>query len=324
MHSGNSVRQVWQIAAGDAMRSYTDVFLTYGVALIGPGWAGRWTQDAQDDAFEGSYVRRFASEVTIGDAIVLRRGVANIVAIGLVASDYSFEEAFDDVAGWDLQHARRVRWCHLPKEQDFGKAVFGANPSRFSRVHSQEVVDFVIRFLNSPPTGWQSAPVPPLPAAEPNLEEIPPALSWIVAQARDLEPHYWDADRFGERPSEHEMVAHFVVPFVRALGWPVEQIAVEWRSVDVVIFHTLPRRPENCRFVIEAKRFGDGIEGARAQARSYVTALGTSCDVVVTDGMRYRLYAREKDFAEAGYANLAHLKRSAVELFNYMSKAGGG
>lgn len=101
--------QVWQIAAGDATRPYSEWFRKYGVALVGPGWPGQWTHDLDDDEFEGGFVRRFASEVTVGDAIVLRRGVARIVAIGLVASDYFFEEAFEDVHGWSLQHARRVR-----------------------------------------------------------------------------------------------------------------------------------------------------------------------------------------------------------------------
>lgn len=37
-------------------------------------------------------------------------------------------------------------------------------------------------------------------------------------------------------------------------------------------------------------------------------------DVLVTDGIRYRMYAFEKDFAPVAYAKLARLKRSAGEL----------
>jgi hypothetical protein len=297
------------------MRSYTETFLKYGVALLGPGWAGLWTRESKDGEFEGSYVRRFASQARIGDVFVLRNGTRAIVAIGLVASAYSFEHAFDDVNGWELQHARRVRWGRLPQEHQFGRAVFGGNPARFSRVWDQEVLDFAERFVNSPPTAWQTVPLPDLPVAEAPLVEVPDPLGNLVAQARDLQPLYWNQDRFGERPSEDEMIVHFVVPLLRGLGWPVEQIAVKWRNIDIAVFRALPRTAESCRFVIEAKRFGDGIEGAREQAKRYVEMLGLPRDVLVTDGIRYRMYGADRDFEPAAYGNLAQLKSSSADLF---------
>lgn len=140
---------VWQISGGPASRAYVEVFLRNGVALIGPGDAGAWTPERDDDEFEGGFVRRFASEAAVGDVFLLRTGIATIAAVGLVASDYLYVNAFDDVNGWDLQHARRVRWCRLPAEHAFGSAVFGANPPRCSRVWSEEVVDFAERFSSS-------------------------------------------------------------------------------------------------------------------------------------------------------------------------------
>jgi hypothetical protein len=219
------------------------------------------------------------------------------------------------VNGWGLQHARRVRWRRLTQEHVFETAVFGANPPRCSRVWGAEVVDFAERFVRSPPADWQSAQLPELPLEEPPLEDIPEALSLIVGQASDLAPLFDDRDRLGELPSEDELVAHFVVPFFRALGWPPERIAVKWRDIDVALFRTLPRSPENCHLVIEAKRFGTGIEGALAQATGYVKALGLPRDVVVTDGIRYRMYASDRAFEPLAYANLARLKRSAAGFF---------
>ena len=152
-------RAVWQISGGPASRSYVEVFLKHGVALIGPGDAGPWTPERDDDEFDlpaapaaaaclpspgdrqaqagGGFVRRFASEVAAGDVFLLRTGIATIAAVGLVAGDYLYVNAFDDVNGWDLQHARRVRWCRLPEEHSFGSAVFGANPPRCSRCHGR-------------------------------------------------------------------------------------------------------------------------------------------------------------------------------------------
>jgi hypothetical protein len=314
------VKAVWQISAGPASRSYADVFLKHGVALIGPGDAGAWTTDRGDEAFRGSFVRRFASEIAPGDVVLLRTGLSRIAAVGVVAGEYLYLNAFDDVNGWDLQHARRVCWGHLPAEYDFGGAVFGANPPRCSRVWSGEAVDFATRFLNSPPIHWQTAPLPELLAEEPPLANVPDALGGLVAQAADLLPLMQDSQRFGELPSEDELIVHFVVPLLRALGWPPERLAVKWRYIDVSVFGALPRVPEACRFVIEAKRLGAGVEGALEQAQGYVTALGVPCDVIVTDGIRYRLYDGAHGFAPVAYANLARLKEPAADLFARMQR----
>jgi hypothetical protein len=179
---------VWQISAGPVSRAYTDVLLKHGAALIGPGDAGLWTSERDDDEFGGGFVQRFASEVANGDVVLLRTRIATIAVVGLVASDYQYANAFDDVNGWDLQHVRRVRWCRLPEEHAFASTVFGANPRRCSRVWNEEVLDFADRFLESPPTHWQTAPLPELPIEEPALDEVPGVLAGLVAAAADLVP----------------------------------------------------------------------------------------------------------------------------------------
>ncbi len=311
---------IWQISAGPASRSYADVFLRHGVALIGPGDAGPWAPERKDEAFEGAFVRRFAGEIAPGDVVLLRVGLARIAAVGIVAGQYEYLNVFDDVNGWDLQHARRVHWASLPLEHDFGGAPFGANPPRCSRVWNADLVDFATRFVKSPPTHWQSAPLPDLPAEEPPLATVPDAIVGLVAQAADLLPLMQDAQRFGELPSEDELIVHFVVPLLRALGWPPEHIAVKWHYIDVAVFRVLPRIPATCRFVIEAKRLGAGVEAALEQAQGYVSALGTACDAIVTDGIRYRMYDSTRGFMPLAYANLARLRRPAAELFVRMQR----
>lgn len=313
-------RPIWQISAGPAARSFSHNVLKYGVALIGPGDAGPWTPTRDDGDFDGAFVRRFASEIAEGHVVLLRTGIATVMAVGLVAGEYEHLNTFDDVNGWDLQHARRVRWCRLPAEHVFSNTVFGANPPRCSRVWNEEVLDFAQRFLKSPPTYWQMAALPELPPEDPPLDDVPTALTELVSQAADLMPLVQDPQSFGEQPSENEMIAHFVVPFLRALGWPPERIAVQWHRIDVAVFRTLPRTPESCHLVIEAKRFGAGVEGALEQARGYVEALGLPRDVVVTDGIRYRMYAGDGGFEHIAYANLARLKRPAAELFARMQR----
>ena len=312
-------RNVWQVSSGPLDRSYVDVFLDYGVALIGPGDPGPWDGERSDEEYEGSFVRRFATELDCGDVLLLRMGLSTIRAVGLVASAYQYLPQFDDVNGWDLQHARRVRWCPLPEAFDFGSSMFGANPPRLSRTHSDDVLEYAARFVRSPPTDWQTRGLPRLPEEEPELGVPPSELREIVAQVHDLVGLY-GTDAFGERPSEDELVAHNVVPFLRALGWPVENIAVKWRQIDVCVFATLPRAPENCLYLIEAKRLGTGVEGALGQAKRYVSMLGVPRDVIVTDGIRYRMYDSQNNFAPIAYANLAHMKESALHLFTRMRR----
>lgn len=316
----DSTPKVWQISGGPPNRPFADIFIQHGVALIGPGDAGPWRPDRPTGDFNASYVSRFAAEMQPGDILLLRTGVAAISAIGLVASDYLYLPQFDDVNGFDLQHARRVRWFRLPDVYPFDAQVFGAVP--LSQVTRPDLVDYAQRFIQSPPTHWQSAPLPPLPAGEPELPvtDLPQPLVNLVAQAHDLVSLYWDRNSFGDHPAEDEVIVHFVAPLLRALGWPVECIAVKWQYVDVAVFRQLPRTRATCHVIIEAKRLGQGVEGALEQARGYVQALGLTTDIVVTDGIRYRLYARDRDFTPVAYANLTRLKPSALSLFERMSK----
>jgi hypothetical protein len=314
-------RPVWQVSAGPASRSYAEDCLKHGVALIAPGDGGPWSREryAHDWALQG-FVGRFAEEIAVGDVLLLRTGISAISAVGVVASEYLYLEQFDDVNGWDVQHARRVRWGRLPQEHTFSSPVFGGSPTRCSRVWQEEALDLARRFIGSPPTHWQTAPLPALPQEEPPLEQVPAPLHGILAQTADLVPLFRDAQAFGESPSEGELIAHFVVPFLRALGWPPERLAVQWRCIDVAVFRALPRTPENCLLVIEAKRLGAGVEAALDQAKGYVEMLGSPRDVVVTDGVRYRMYAGARDFEPVAYANLARLKQPAAALFARMQR----
>ncbi len=306
-------RSLWQVSSGSVNRNYAQTLLKCGVALIGPGDAGAWTSERDAD-FDGE-VRRFAAEVRIGDAVLLRGGLSSILAIGLVASDYLYLQQFADVNGLDLEHARRVRWFALNEAYEFPDRVFGAGASRFSRVNHPALLDYADRFVNSPPDYWKTAKLPALPAEEPALDTVPEVLKDLHAQVQDLFSLYSDRSAFGDHPTEDELLAHYVIPFLRALGWPVERIAVKWRFVDVTLFKRLPRVPENVHLIIEAKRLGDGVEGALAQAQSYLQALAIQRDIVVTDGIRYRMYAADRNFAPVAYANLARLKVSALDLF---------
>lgn len=153
---------VWQVSGGPVDRPYAQVFLDYGVALIGPGHDGPW-QPGRADIDAGEFVRRFAEELRTGDLLLLRTAIDQVAAVGLVAGEYGFLEPFDDVNGWDLRHGRRVRWCRLPEPYRFPANVFGANPRRLARVQNQDTLDYARSFLTSGLTRWREAPLPACP-----------------------------------------------------------------------------------------------------------------------------------------------------------------
>jgi len=65
----------WQVAAGDGNREYSDIFLRYGIMLIGPGDPGNYFDNREYYETEYNYndIKYFAEEVTHHDIIVLKR-----------------------------------------------------------------------------------------------------------------------------------------------------------------------------------------------------------------------------------------------------------
>ncbi len=317
--------QVWQVWDGPG-GVFAETFIQHSILLVGPRGPGAWRPDRRDNDYlddqgnGGKSIRWLAADVRSGDIVLLRRGLQEVRAIGVVAGGYEyFNDIFDDVSGWDLPHGVRVRWCVPHGGHEFGRVVFSSG-HRFSRIHDSEARDYAVRFVASPPIAWQEAPLAGLPPAEPALTEIPTEIAALVALAQDLEGLYWSSEAFGGKPREDEVVAHFVVPLLRALGWQPERIAVKWNDVDIAVFDSLPRSPASCRFIIEAKRPGALFEGALGQARGYLADLGIVRDIVLTDGIRYYTFEAEGGFERVAYANLARLRGSAAELFARMRR----
>jgi hypothetical protein len=314
-------RVVWQITSGPPLRPYYELFLRYGVALLGPGDTGAFSSERLQDPDYDDVIKRFAAELKADDAIVLRCGLKQLIAIGLVASHYEYQLEFDDVQGMDLQHCRRVRWFRLPHPPELDGSPFGASPPALRQCHDPAVLDYVHRFLASDPTDWQRAALPSLPKLENPLDRPPAEIAEVVALAKDLLGVYTNSDVMPCPPAENELMAHLVIPFLRALGWPAELIALEWECTDAALFSRLPRIPAHCKLIVEAKRLRAGGDAALKQARNYASCLGIRPDLLITDGIHYRLYAAEKDFAGVAYANLTHLKPSALNLLNLLRRS---
>jgi len=329
---------VWQIAAGDATHRCDDLFLDHDVMFMGPGRYGSYEdrRATYDQLVQGGkwkrnkigQIRRFVEEVHAGDVILLRLG-HKVIAIGLAHENgYAWSDAFDDVFGWDLQHTRRVLWRqdlkeHLAREQPKEGFFARQRSSTFTAVNSPEIrerVEPLMPLLSQP----QERPLQPLPALPPKLDPselgrelfargIPnDAVDKVVAaieRQRRLWRWYDEQKRRTGRPTEHEVVAHMVLPLLLALGWSEQLLAIEWRHIDLAGFSDTPTDETNCVLVCEAKGMGHGLQNVLAQAKRHVDKLGLrdSAKILLTDGARLYLHERadgkwSKD--PVGYVNV--------------------
>ncbi|UCG59311.1 MAG: hypothetical protein JSU70_07330 [Phycisphaerales bacterium] len=313
--------QVWQIAAGEKDRSYVDLFLNHDVMFMGPGRFGPYDkivyEPLEKDGTIGKRIatqlRQFCTEVKGGDIVLLRLG-SQAKAIGWIrpwkVPEYDWNPSFDDVFGWDLQHTRRVVWQHhladeLQKMQKT-KDLFYSRGATFSKVHriKDELKDL---FNQCELRGLKPLPSVPKPltleklGAELFTEGLPnehvDKFILAIQRQRRLVRWYEESGKRVKRPSEHEVVAHMILPLLLALGWSEQLLAVEWRKVDLVAFRRTPTAPENCCLVCEAKGYGHGLQNVFAQATRYVKKLQLrNCErILLTDGARLYLYKRQKD-----------------------------
>ncbi len=336
--------QIWQIAAGETGRDYTKLFLDYDVMFMGPGNPGSYDKQAYDALVQKGLVRKsiatqlrqFCTEVKGGDIVLLRLG-AQAKAIGLIrywkSPEYSWTQTFNDVFGWDLQHTRRVIWQHhltdeLQKIQK-GKGLFHYRGSTFSKVHKR--LEGQLKDLFGQCKLREFKPLPSLPQPL-TLEELGTELfskglpnedvdKFILAiqRQRRLAKWYRENRAQSKKPAEHEVVAHMILPFMLALGWSEQLLAVEWNRIDLAAFSCTPRKKENVCLLCEAKEYGHGLQNKTfSQATNYVKRLRLdNCNrILLTDGERLYLHQKKKDGSwdenPVGYLNVKLIRTNHI------------
>ncbi|MBI3666997.1 MAG: hypothetical protein HY236_12390 [Acidobacteria bacterium] len=325
-----SNRRIWQQAAGDTDRDYSDICLKWDIILNGPGHLGPWPMCESALRDEGwsprkiTDLRRFAVEMADGDLVILRMGTSKVLAVGQVVGPYLWCDEFGDIDGWRLQHVRRVRW--LWKDQ--------SSPKTFDTYALKLGDTTQLLAAGSPVEGWLGTldishealtrPLPELPEAkqtETSIAEISEylfdhgvasvAITNLVSEIGELTRIAKWYQR-SSKPSEHETVAYLVVPLLRALGWTPQRMGVEWNSVDVALFERLPRSDATLQIVVEGKKMDNSCLTAKPQAMSYAHGKSGCHRLIVTDGLRYGVYVRRTrgTFGLYAYLNLTRLRRT--------------
>jgi hypothetical protein len=309
---------IWQVAAGDGSRDYSEVCLNFGVFLVGPGYGGNYFankasyNDTRSPVYR-QFIQPFAERLAPGDLIALKRPIARqweIIAVGEIVSEYVYQEAFRDVEGWDLQHCRLVRW-KKPINPVF---VSGLTRGTLKHINNQQTVAAISQVWSSGKE-VQSLSVPAAPE-EISFDEVIEALivDGLPGQRAELiATTVWRLRRmakwYSEHSSdvgEHEIRTFLIVPLLISLGWAEQKVKIEWNNMDVVLFDSVYRKGTSQPIVIiESKRLWDGLRYAPGQATNYAQSYPTCTRFLVTDGIRYKLFSRIKgQWRYTAYANL--------------------
>jgi hypothetical protein len=117
-----------------------------------------------------------------------------------------------------------------------------------------------------------------------------------------------------DRPTEHEVVAHMILPLMLALGWSEQLVAVEWHKIDLTCFLGSPTTKGTCVLVCEAKRRGHGLSRVLPQAAKYVKNLQLTKTrrILLANDQRLYVYDRAEDGSwpdsATGYLNIQAIR----------------
>lgn len=309
----------WQVAAGDAERDYSNVFLKYGVMLIGPGGYGEYfkNQSYYKNIYKSNDVTFFVEQVKDGDIVVLKKPshkLWEVLAIGTVKGDYDYLEVFDDVEGWDIRHCRYIEW-QKPKNK---KPIKGLTRGTFKRIKKSSTKD-TINYLFNSVSKIRSVKPPKSPKNLTDEDLIDVLIDYglrikeaedftqTIKRIRRLVKWY---DNNGKDVKEYETRTFLIIPLLIAIGWPEQKLKIEWKKIDIVFFKKPYSRQNKCSdkdciIILESKRFWAGLSYATSQATNYAKKYTNCKRLIVSDGCCYKLYKkRGKTWVYSAYLNI--------------------
>lgn len=326
---------LWQIAAGEPHRYFEKLFFEHGVMIMGPSYLGSAKESVYASGrslSKGNQVHAFANSVKIGDRVIVRKK-QDIIGVGEIqeGSSYQFIEQFGCVLGWDLCHTWNVSWAEDKElHQKIPNPFLGQRQiATFNQVHNLDTIknieaipvsSFKKKDINlshnvSKPLSYDDVRIKLFQrgVSSVQIENIVSALR----QCRQLASWYNTNEHSGDRPTEHEVVSHMVLPLLLALGWSHQQIAVEWNRIDVALFIKTPTEGKNCVGIIEAKGHGQSLGNVLAQPQSYVENLKlvNARKAIITDGSNIFIHEVSPDTGKfnpipSGYLNMNFLTES--------------
>ena len=311
------------------------LFFDYDVMILGPSRLGDARASNYHDGIPnsaGSQVHSFAHNPTSGDRVIMRFA-HDVIDIGQIpdseSNQYSFEEAFRCVYGWDLSHCRRVIWA---KDYKLGKLaeVFrhAKQKPSFTEIHESHILEMV-QSIDGSHFKRRLKRMPSIDSSLYTEDELGIELfragisnrniSDIIQALQQAERlcAWYRSDVCGRKPTENEIVSHIILPLFLGLGWSHQQIAVEWNKVDMAFFKATPTTEENCVMIVEAKGLGQALSEVLDQPQLYVVRLGLKNVkyIVTTDGANIFVYGKKQgrwNSDPIGYINVLSLQKEYI------------
>jgi len=301
-------RNVWVVGCGDKGRrdSVKHWFRTLAVCAIGPA---KKSADLQPSDSVKKVIERFYN-IRPGDVVLLRGGREEIRGVGVTGTPEFSREI--KIAGWNLGHVAPTDWLSGESEKTDLKRLECARskqfpPNRFTRLGSEqkgleaEAIKVVEAAGLTAPTSDFTAP-----ETFPNPAFAAKVMGLVDkhADTKTLEEVLTEARAFGTDSYprlEADTVAMVVVPLLKALGVPSQNIRVEvprnrigttttgagpadHRRVDVVVF--ADETTVKPVLLVEAKRRWEGLDYAHEQLENYIHGIlgEDKLGRLVTDG----------------------------------------
>lgn len=280
----------WQVAAGSVGRDYSDEFIKYGLAFVG-----------------GSKQEATMDFVQLGDYMVLKRGLSEIRAVGVVVNRGGIYKGNGDknwlldVDGWGLPAYCYVDW-HVPPTPISVKGLTRATIQMTWDPVIITAADMCLKSVSVRPI--EPEPKMPDQVEDEEIIEFLIGKGLRIADAEELTTTFRRIRRLAryyretvnwEDVREHETRTFLIVPLLLALGWPEQSIKIEQPlpggRVDLALFND-PYKcdPENAVVLIETKGFAQGLFYAPGQVLSYAKHFPKCRVIFVSNGYCYKAY----------------------------------
>ena len=306
----------WQIGSGDDERNFSQVFLDFGVALVGPGDEGSYKENPEAYEDEGAMTNITPLlQMKRGERIVLRKGRKQIIAVGEIAGEYDYSILFSDIDGWDISHFIKVKWKDI--NHRFEKSILGG--STLQHLGDERAIKLIesrwdkgkfVKPSRDPDEKIEEAQELDESKIEQSLIDSGISIKSAEEMTRTIirvkKLGLWYTKTKNRYSAEHEIRTFLVIPFFQSLGWPAQKIAIELgipsKKIDIVLYNDADK--EHPIAFVETKKIDSGLEFAYRQLLGYVENFPSVEYLITTTGLRYALYEKQGgDWNQTAYMN---------------------
>lgn len=285
---------LWIISAGSLGRDYADAFYRFGMAFVG-----------------GVNPCAAMRSVQAGDIILLKRGVTEFLAAGIVlerngvVSGDGDKDWLRDFDGWDLPAYCYVEWHISPRPVP----AQGLRQGTIYQSAQPQHLAVARELLANPATAPAAEPGPTEAIDDEKLLSFLIQIGLPVSRADELTEalrrirllaHYYYNNWNWAEIREHETRTFLVTPLLLALGWSEQQLKIELPApsgrVDVACFAgPYSGKAEDVVALFETKGFSQGLLYAADQAKAYAAHFRRCKVVIITNGFCYKTFVRGKE-----------------------------